>query len=268
MKTKYVNPTTGMFYGIKGNAVYTRMLSANWKKDPKLTVKEFSNAVARGELLIRKDKPKDKALYSNASATLYYIKRSNVYSKAEGSDRYSQGGMSMGEFRLMLDKGEITPLGDENPKVVELVKADTTVYGNSTFEYQRVGTELYVRKVGNQLFDRCSLTTLWLERQIRLGALTPIEPVNTTIHKEAIDKGEKYLKEVSNREGESITVDTYDFLVANKVFCPATAHAVKKILDAGKRGAKGWEKDIDEAINSLERAKQLRPAMLKALGSL
>ena len=88
-----------------------------------------------------------------------------------------------------------------------------------------------------------------------------MEPVNV-----AEDKGDKYIKRIYGRDGKYLgEADTYNVLIAGKVFCPATAHAVKKILDAGDRGSKGWEKDIDEAINSLVQAKRLRPSFLDAL---
>lgn len=92
---------------------------------------------------------------------------------------------------------------------------------------------------------------------------TKTDPRNT-----AEDKGSKYHKEISGTTDVVINVDTYDQLVANTIICPATAHAIKKINDAGARGTKSWEQDIDEAINSLVRAKQLRPAMLKAIQRL
>lgn len=92
---------------------------------------------------------------------------------------------------------------------------------------------------------------------------TKADPRNT-----AKDKGSKYHKEMSGTTDVVIKVDTYDQLVANTIICPATAHAIKKINDAGARGTKSWEQDIDEAINSLVRAKQLRPAMLKAIQRL
>ncbi len=53
-------------------------------------------------------------------------------------------------------------------------------------------------------------------------------------------------------------VDLYDVLVAYGVTCPALAHALKKMLMPGQRHAKTFEQDIDEAIASLQRAKELR----------
>lgn len=51
-------------------------------------------------------------------------------------------------------------------------------------------------------------------------------------------------------------VDVYDVLAAFNVVHPAVAHAVKKQLAPGDRGAKNWEKDISEAKDSLGRALQ------------
>ena len=49
-------------------------------------------------------------------------------------------------------------------------------------------------------------------------------------------------------------MDVYDVLVAFRVTCPATAHAVKKMLCAGQRGHKDRATDLREAIDALERA--------------
>jgi hypothetical protein len=56
-----------------------------------------------------------------------------------------------------------------------------------------------------------------------------------------------------------VFIDVYDVLDAFDVPNPATAHAVKKLLCTGSRGAKDWETDLQEAIDSLERAKSFPP---------
>ena len=76
---------------------------------------------------------------------------------------------------------------------------------------------------------------------------------------DGIDKGKKYLMTVRNRHtGEEIEVDTYDLLEALKLTCPAMSHAFKKVTMAGKRGTKSYDKDCDEAINSIEQSKLLQ----------
>ena len=52
-------------------------------------------------------------------------------------------------------------------------------------------------------------------------------------------------------------VDVYDVLTAYSVTNPADAHAIKKMLCPGQRGAKDGIKDRQEAIASLERAIEL-----------
>ena len=52
-------------------------------------------------------------------------------------------------------------------------------------------------------------------------------------------------------------VDVYDVLTAFEVTNPADAHAIKKMLLPGLRGAKGSIQDRREAIQSLERAIQI-----------
>lgn len=74
-----------------------------------------------------------------------------------------------------------------------------------------------------------------------------------------IDKGEKYLVTIRNRRtGETIQCDVYDVLEAFKITCSAMAHGLKKFLMAGKRGAKDFNKDCDEGINSVEQSKLLQ----------
>jgi hypothetical protein len=56
-----------------------------------------------------------------------------------------------------------------------------------------------------------------------------------------------------------VIIDVYDVLDAFDVSNPATAHAIKKLLCTGSRGVKDWETDLQEAIDSLERAKSFPP---------
>lgn len=65
----------------------------------------------------------------------------------------------------------------------------------------------------------------------------------------------KYQKRLRN----NIAIDVYDVLDAFKVDNPAVQHAIKKMLCAGQRGYKDYEQDLDEAIQSLERAKDFPP---------
>ena len=59
-----------------------------------------------------------------------------------------------------------------------------------------------------------------------------------------------YKKDVSSLQ----FVDVYRVLDLFDVTHPAVQHAAKKVLCAGQRGAKDWAKDIQEAIDSLQRA--------------
>lgn len=56
------------------------------------------------------------------------------------------------------------------------------------------------------------------------------------------------------------SVDVYDVLVAFGVTNPALAHAIKKMLKPGQRGHKDTVTDIEEAIQSLQRAKEIEEA--------
>lgn len=50
------------------------------------------------------------------------------------------------------------------------------------------------------------------------------------------------------------TVDVYDILAAFNVTCPATHHAIKKLLMPGQRGGKSVTQDLREALASVHRA--------------
>lgn len=75
---------------------------------------------------------------------------------------------------------------------------------------------------------------------------------------DGVDRGAKYRRVFRDRNtGEEIEGDVYDVLEAFEVNCSARAHAIKKLLLPGSRGAKGYNKDCDEAINSIEESKKL-----------
>ena len=62
-----------------------------------------------------------------------------------------------------------------------------------------------------------------------------------------------YKKDVSHLR----TIDVYRVLDLWGVTNPAIQHAIKKLLNAGQRGAKTYEQDIREAYDSIARALQM-----------
>lgn len=62
-----------------------------------------------------------------------------------------------------------------------------------------------------------------------------------------------YKKDVSHLG----TIDVYRVLDLWGVTNPAVQHAIKKLLNAGQRGAKTYEQDIREAFDSIARALQM-----------
>jgi hypothetical protein len=66
------------------------------------------------------------------------------------------------------------------------------------------------------------------------------------------------MKTVGESEVE-IVIDVYDVLNAYPSGCPPIDHAIINLLCTGSRGAKDWETDLQEAIDSLERAKSFPP---------
>ena len=67
----------------------------------------------------------------------------------------------------------------------------------------------------------------------------------------------KYNREIIGLDGKATTVDVYRVLDAFHVADPATQHAIKKLLCLGLRGHKDYLTDIDDSIESLQKAKEL-----------
>lgn len=69
----------------------------------------------------------------------------------------------------------------------------------------------------------------------------------------------KYLRKIkpADDQGEPINVDVYEVLLAFNVTCPATQHAIKKLLCAGIRGKGDKIQDLQEAIISISRAVEI-----------
>lgn len=65
--------------------------------------------------------------------------------------------------------------------------------------------------------------------------------------------GNKYLREIK----PGVFVDVYDVLIAWNVTNPALQHLIKKALQAGERGHKSREQDLQDIIDSAIRAKEL-----------
>ncbi len=60
------------------------------------------------------------------------------------------------------------------------------------------------------------------------------------------------------RQSPTTTIDVYRVLLLFEVTDPALQHALKKVIAAGKRGAKDASKDIAEAIVALQRWEEMR----------
>lgn len=56
------------------------------------------------------------------------------------------------------------------------------------------------------------------------------------------------------RTVKGVDIDVYDVLQAWGVTCPATQHAIKKLLAPGQRGQKDKAQDLREALASVQRA--------------
>lgn len=67
----------------------------------------------------------------------------------------------------------------------------------------------------------------------------------------------KYNREIIGLDGTVTTVDCYRVIDAFKVADPATQHAIKKLLCLGLRGHKDYITDLNDSIESLQKAKEL-----------
>jgi len=60
-----------------------------------------------------------------------------------------------------------------------------------------------------------------------------------------------------HRRCKGVEIDVYEVLTAFGVTDHAIAHAIKKLLAPGQRGAKSWAQDVEEAIKSCRRALEM-----------
>lgn len=71
--------------------------------------------------------------------------------------------------------------------------------------------------------------------------------------------GNKYIRQILPRavQNGKFYVDVYNVIDAFGVTCPATAHAIKKLLCAGLRGKGDRLKDLTETVDAVQRAIEL-----------
>jgi hypothetical protein len=69
---------------------------------------------------------------------------------------------------------------------------------------------------------------------------------------EQLEDTNKYIRTI-----HGVEVDVYDVLNAWEVTCPATQHAIKKLLMPGQRGSKDALQDLKEAEQAIKRAIEL-----------
>jgi hypothetical protein len=75
-----------------------------------------------------------------------------------------------------------------------------------------------------------------------------------------VNKYQREIKGVLKNKSDQydiVLIDVYDVLKAFNVTCPALQHLIKKALNAGNRGHKDLETDLQDIIDSAIRAKAL-----------
>lgn len=118
----------------------------------------------------------------------------------------------------------------------ELMSYDDILYGNGHWYESSVTLEYYMQVLGG--------IVLW-QRHTQPEELPFVDDDKSYSH---------YFKNVSNIE----FIDVYRVLDLFAVEHPCIQHAVKKLLCAGQRGSKNRDKDIQEAIDSLQRFQEMR----------
>lgn len=76
--------------------------------------------------------------------------------------------------------------------------------------------------------------------------------LSTHIFKPLVVEVTKYTRNI-----RGVNLDVYDLLDAWRVGCPATQHAIKKLLMPGQRGSKDKLQDLKEAAEAIQRAIEL-----------
>lgn len=111
--------------------------------------------------------------------------------------------------------------------------------------------------------DNTSLRELAYNQLMVIGKLKRLmnerDKVNTSEKPNSSEfkDGDKYIRTITGLDGTKTTVDVYRVLDAFNTGCAATDHAIKKMLCAGLRGHKDKLTDYDNAIESLQAAKEL-----------
>ena len=191
--------------------------------------------------------------------TGYYLPKSEL----DTEQKYNDAVEVLGLFGFEFDPAKAEHPSDFN-----------TIITNST------GCHLYVSELGflrigdlfnsgrkltyNQLIAIGKLKSLMNERKSSAVSKVNLDierAVKSTINAELDNhvtiSANKYDREISDRQGNSAIVDVYDVLKAFEVTCPATQHAVKKLLCSGIRGHKDLSTDLIEAKESIVRAIEL-----------
>lgn len=151
----------------------------------------------------------------------------------DGAEAYSPTAYAGGRFIKWVDLEEFILYEDKWLKALS---------GWSIDKYKSKGQEVIMRPEES---DK------WKEGEERMGNIA--QNGNDGHYEELEANKNKYQREIK----DGVFVDVYDVLKAFNVVNPAMAHAIKKMLAPGQRGAKDTIQDMKEAIQSIERAIEL-----------
>lgn len=140
----------------------------------------------------------------------------------------------------------------EYPNAEYDLEYECDVYGNEVY----VATQTTPTKVDLELkIDTTDAVLALKELQSELEKVKSIKQQNEQEQR----KHNHYFKDVSNLN----EIDVYAVLTLFEVTDPCIAHAAKKLLCTGNRGHKDFETDVQDAIDSLVRWKELNRCLNK-----
>lgn len=116
----------------------------------------------------------------------------------------------------------------------------------SNGNYQIQDTVNFIKIIDAEIIKKTKSKIDLLDKLPEMNSNIPMPKVKTP-------RQNKYHREIK----PDVWVDIYDVLKAFNVTNPATAHAIKKLLAPGQRGIKSTDQDLLEAIQSIERAREI-----------
>ena len=146
---------------------------------------------------------------------------------------------------MKLQKGDYIKLEGLTDKQVQTA-IDAMVEAGGRFNDERLSDHHYL------LLDNFGNVFFFVHHPGAMNAGEPVREITIDQLDSNADKNSKYDVEIKGS-----TLDVYDVLKAWNVTNPALQHLIKKALQAGNRGHKTLDQDMDDIVASAIRAREL-----------